>query len=254
MSRTLDPRVTSLPIVLGGMLAFGIAFGYVEAAVVVDLRTALGQSPQPVFPLQEATTETGRLVAIEMGRELATLVMLAGVGIAVGRSWLERLAWCAVAFRAWDLAYYGWLNVFTGWPPALDTWDVLFLLPLPWVGPVWAPMGVSVALVGVGAAAAHRLGRSEPLRIVRWQLAAGIAGGLIVIASFMLDAPSILAGGTPTAFAWLPFVAGLALALRAAVAALAPATVRSAGRDEEHVEVARAADALDAAEFDIARR
>jgi hypothetical protein len=160
-------------------------------------------------------------VAIEMGRELATLVMLAAVGIAVGRSWLERLAWCAVAFGAWDLAYYGWLYVFTGWPPALETWDVLFLLPLPWVGPVWAPMAVSLALVGVGATAARRLGRGEPLGIARWQPAAGIAGGLIVIVSFMLDAPNILAGGAPTAFAWLPFIAGLALALVAAVAALA---------------------------------
>jgi len=212
--------LTGIGVKLAGLLAFGIAFGYVEAAVVVDLRTALGQSPQPIFPLQEATGQTTRLVAIEMGRELATLVMLAAVAIAVGRSWLERLAWCAVAFGTWDIAYYGWLWVFVGWPPALDTWDVLFLLPVPWVGPVWAPVAVSVALVGVGAVAALRLGRSEHLRLAPWHVTAGIAGGLLVIASFMLDAPSILDGDTPSAFAWPPFVGGLALAIVAAVAAL----------------------------------
>ena len=96
--------------------AYAVAMAYVEAAVVVDLNGAIGQQIGAFFPLLPAMT-AGPLILIEMGREAATLVMLAGVGIVAGRSALERLAWTAVAFGIWDIGYYAWLHVFTGWPP-----------------------------------------------------------------------------------------------------------------------------------------
>ena len=203
-----------------GVLAFGVAFGYVEAAVVVYLRTALGLAPEPLFPLQQATGEAGWLVGIEAGRELATLVMLGAVGWVAGTSRLERLAWSAVAFGAWDLTYYGWLWAFSGWPPALTTWDVLFLVPVPWVGPVWAPITVSLALVGVGLLAARRLRRGDALPLEPWHIAGGVAGGVLVVSSFMLDTGDILAGGTPHDFAWPVFLAGMLLAVAASVGAI----------------------------------
>lgn len=202
------------------VLAFGIAFGYVEAAVVVYFQGALGLAAGRLFPLQEASGEAGRLVAIEAGRELATLVMLAAVGMLAGRRPLERLAWAAVAFGAWDIAYYGWLHVFLGWPPDLGTWDVLFLVPAPWVGPVWAPVTVSLALVGVGVAAARRLRGGGELAIAAWQVAAGLAGGVLVVASFLAGAPNAMAGGTPSGYPWPLFAAGMLLAGAAALAAL----------------------------------
>ena len=86
--------------------------------------------------------------------------MIGAVGMLAGRTSVERLAWSAVVFGAWDIGYYAWLYVFSGWPPSLGTTDLLFLIPVPWVGPVWSPVAVSVTLVGVGSCRAH--GRCVP--------------------------------------------------------------------------------------------
>jgi hypothetical protein len=213
------------------ILAFGVAFGYVEAAVVVYLRRALGLEPGPLFPVREASAATSGLVAIELGRELATIVMLAGIGWATGRRGLDRLAWSAVAFGAWDIAYYGWLWVMIGWPSTLDTWDLLFLVPLPWVGPVWAPVAVSAALVGFGLAAARLVGEGRELRLDRRHVAAGVAGGVLVVGSFLVDAGNVAAGGVPASYAWPVFAAGMLVAAAAAVDALrGPATLRRGDR------------------------
>ena len=203
----------------GAVIAFAVAMAYLESAVVVYLRAALGLEPGAIFPLQPAES-LGSFAAIELGREVATLVMLGSIGWLVGRTALERLAWTAVAFGVWDILYYAWLWVFIGWPPFLDTWDLLFLVPVPWVGPVWAPVVVSLALVGFGLAAARRFARGEPPTVRPWELAAGLAGGAIVILSFTLQAGEILAGGLPHDYPWPVFAFGMALALAAAVSAL----------------------------------
>jgi hypothetical protein len=200
---------------------FAVAMAYLESAVVVYLRAALGLDPGVIFPLREPAA-LGSFAAIELGREAATIVMLAAVGWLAGRSAIERLAWTAVAFGMWDIFYYAWLWIFTGWPPALDTWDLLFLIPVPWAGPVWAPVAVSVALVGFGLWAALRVRRGGRVAIGPWQVLGGIAGGVIVVVSFTLQAGEILAGGLPHDYAWTVFVAGMAVAVIAALSALLP--------------------------------
>lgn len=192
-----------------GTYAFSMA--YLESAVVVYLQRALSMTPATLFPLRDQTT-LGILGSIELGREVATLVMLATLGCLAGRTSIERLAWTSVAFGIWDIGYYFWLWVFIGWPTNLGTIDLLFLLPVPWVAPVWAPMMVSVALSFFGLIVAHRIRRGLPM-IVRpkhWFLL--IVGGLVVILSFTLDAAHILDGGMPSAFAWPVFIVGMALA------------------------------------------
>lgn len=201
------------------VLAYAVAMAYLESAVVVYLTLALGGQVGELFPLRPAI-ETGDLVAIEVGREVATLVMIAAAGLLAGRTALERLAWAAVVFGTWDIGYYAWLNVFSGWPPSLSTTDLLFLIPVPWVGPVWSPVAVSVALVGVGLVAARmiRSGRTVALSSRHWL--AGIGGGLLVILSYTLDAGRVMDGGLPGPYPWPLFAAGMLLALAAAVHAL----------------------------------
>ncbi|MGH2358045.1 MAG: hypothetical protein ACRDGJ_08530 [Candidatus Limnocylindria bacterium] len=192
---------------------------YVESAVVVYLRGALDLEANRIFPIL-GPEAVGSLTFIELGRELATLVMLAAIGALVGRSALERLAWAAVAFGVWDIGYYGWLWVFIGWPPGLDTWDLLFLVPLPWVGPVWAPVAVSCALIGFGLVGAIRMRGGIALRVRPWEAAAGLAGGLLVVISFVVDAPAIIAGGMPRDYPWWIFAAGMLMGMVAALAVL----------------------------------
>ena len=196
-------------------IAYALAMAYVEAAVVVYLQTALNARVGAVFPLQPAD-QTGGLIAIEGGREAATIVMIAAVGLLAGRTWLERLAWSAVVFGIWDIGYYAWLYVFSGWPPSLATLDILFLLPVPWVGPVWSPIAVSLALVVVGLSAARVLRTGHRLVIGRRHLLAGVGGGLLVILSYTLDAGRLLDGGLPGPYPWPIFAVGMLAALAAA--------------------------------------
>ena len=177
MRNGMSFRATAATVIL-----FAIAMAYLESAVVVYLQGALGAVVGDIFPLRPAA-EAGDLLLIEVGREVATIVMIATIGALVGRTGLERLAWAAVVFGVWDIGYYVWLQVFTGWPGSLATTDLLFLIPLPWVGPVWSPVLVSRRprrrRVGRGGAPAERGGRPWS---TRWHWVAGIAGGLIVIA------------------------------------------------------------------------
>jgi hypothetical protein len=211
MGSQLSFRATAVVV-----LVFAVAMAYLESAVVVYLTLALGGQVGEIFPLRPAI-EAGELVAIEVGREAATLVMIGTVGMLVGRTWVERLAWSAVVFGAWDIGYYAWLYVFAGWPPSLGTTDLLFLIPVPWVGPVWSPVAVSVALVGVGLAAARSLRSGRPLVLRGWHWAAGLAGGVLVILSWTIDFGSLVDGGLPGPYPWPLFAAGMVLALVAAL-------------------------------------
>ena len=200
------------------VLVFGIAMGFLEAAVVVYLRAALGIVPSNVPAHDPATL--GTFEAIEVARELATLVMIAAVGWLAGRTRLERLAWAAVAFGTWDIVYYLGLRVAIGWPPSFDTWDVLFLVPVAWVGPVWAPVVVSASLMVVGLTAARHLRAGRPVVVGPVRAIGALAGGSLVIVSFLVDTNRVLAGDSAAWTGWPVFWAGMALAAAATAAAL----------------------------------
>ncbi len=201
------------------VVVFATAMSYLESAVVVYLQRAIGIDPDHLFPLQDGEL-VGNLAAIEVGREFATLVMLGAVGWMAGRRWVDRLAWTSVAFGLWDIGYYFWLWLFVGWPHSPATWDVLFLIPVPWAGPVWAPIAVSAALIGFGLEAVRRTDAGLLPRVSLLRGAGAIAGGLIVIASFAANAPALLAGGMPGWFPWPVFVVGMVVAGWAAAASL----------------------------------
>ncbi len=199
------------------VIAFGVAMGYLEAAVVVYLRSAIDAGT--VVPAYDPAT-FGSFEAIEIARELATLVMIATVGWLAGRTGLERLAWAAVVFGTWDIVYYVGLRLAIGWPPALETWDVLFLVPAPWVGPVWAPIVVSAALVASGLAAARRVRAGRQIVVGPVRAVAALAGGGLVVLSFLVDTDRVLAGDLSPWTGWPVFWTGIGMATAATSSAL----------------------------------
>ena len=201
------------------VILFAVAMAYLESAVVVYLQRALSITPDTLFPLQSQSM-VGDLGGIEVGREVATLVMLVAVGCLVGRRGVDRLAWTAVAFGVWDIFYYVWLWVFVGWPHSPGTWDVLFLLPAPWSGPVWAPVVVDVALILAGLATGREVIAGRIPRVTVPRGAGAVAGGILVIAAFVANAPALLDGRMPGWFPWPLFVAGMIVAGWGAAASL----------------------------------
>ena len=116
---------------------FGIAFGHLEGVVVYYLRLILTSS----LPLQNWTNS---LLFIEQTREFATIVMLVVFAWLIGKTNWEKLAIFLWTFAIWDLFYYLSLYIMLGWPSSLSTMDVLFLIPAPWVAPVWVPIAVMI--------------------------------------------------------------------------------------------------------------
>ena len=116
------------------VVAFAIAFAWVETSVVVYLREIYFEGSFS-FPLvvhwEEGRHVVDQLVRIEFGREIATMLMLAAVGCVAGRNALHRFCFFMIAFGVWDVFYYIWLRVLVGWPQSLMTWDLLFFVPLP---------------------------------------------------------------------------------------------------------------------------
>ena len=130
----------SLKLVL--LAVFGIAMAHLEGVVVVYLRKALGildteSNNEAVRSFPE------RYLRIEMTREAATIIMLVVIAFLVGTSWVERGILFLWTFAFWDLFYYVSLYILIKWPPAFTTTDVLFLIPVPWISPVWFQIAVS---------------------------------------------------------------------------------------------------------------
>src|SRR5438477_9592313 len=132
------------------VVIYAAGMAWVEAAVVFYLRTMVDR----IEPYQPNPLPFGSGFAqAELIREAATLVMLLTVGILAGRNWRSRLGYFAIAFGVWDICYYLFLKVMCGWPHSLLDWDILFLLPLPWWGPVIAPVSIAVLMILWGSLA-----------------------------------------------------------------------------------------------------
>jgi len=122
---------------------FAVAMAYLESAVVVYLRALYGIEDL----LRDIPLTADIFTGIEIGREAATLIMLVIIGMISSKDWQKRIGYSIFAFAIWDIFYYIWLYVFIQWPKSLFEWDILFLIPLPWWGPVITPIIISIFLI-----------------------------------------------------------------------------------------------------------
>ena len=199
----------------GVVALFAAAMAWVEAAVVYYLRVLIGRvEPYQLDPLPVSVG----LGKIELVREVATLVMLFAVGWLAGRTRRSRLGYAMLAFGLWDILYYVFLIPMSGWPRSLLDWDILFLLPLPWWGPVLAPVLIAALMAILGVLISQF---DEPERRVwpgrlAWSL--NFAGVALALYVFIADAIRAVGGGVeavrtvlPVWFNWPLFTVALAL-------------------------------------------
>ncbi len=184
---------------------FSVTFAFVEAAVVIYLRT-LYYPEGFAFPLKLISADH---LVVELAREFATIVMLATAGMLAGRTRWQRFAYFIIAFGLWDIFYYVWLKVAINWPASLFEWDILFLIPLPWIGPVIAPVLISTLMIVAG------------LFILRWEESGvsfkpprsawvlSVAGSAIILYSFMWDIEAGLRAALPEPYRYELLVMGL---------------------------------------------
>ena len=197
------------------VVLFAIAMAWVESAVVFDLRTMVDR----IVPYQpDPLPLVGKLGPVELVRELATMIMLLTVGVLAGKTWRARWGYAFVAFGVWDIFYYVFLKVMCGWPHSLLDWDILFLLPLPWWGPVLAPVLIALLMIfwGTLASQIEHQPASRVSTVATWSIA--FTGMLLAQYVFMADSIRVADQGVevirkvlPTDFNWPLFLIALAL-------------------------------------------
>ena len=197
------------------VVVFATAMAWVESAVVFYLRTMIDRivpyQPDPL-PISMGFGQA------ELVREVATLVMLLTAGWLAGRNRRVRWAYAMLAFGVWDIGYYAFLKVMDGWPHSLLDWDILFLLPLPWWGPVLAPVAIALLLWAGGTLVIAYDRPEQPLwpSAATWRLSALGCG--LALYTFMADTLRAASGGVesvrtvlPAVFNWPLFVVAFVL-------------------------------------------
>jgi len=162
---------------------FAIAMGFLEAIVVVYLREIY--YPQGFeFPLN---TFSSKMLSVEWIREISTIIMLVTIGIIAGKNFLQKFSFFLYTFAIWDIFYYVALKLILNWPPSLLTWDILFLIPVPWVGPVLAPIICSLTMILLGGSIVflQEKGYIVKMKVPDWVLL--FSGAFMIFCSFIWD-------------------------------------------------------------------
>jgi hypothetical protein len=205
------------------VVAFAAAMAWVESASVYYLRLLVNR----VQPYQQDPLPiVGALGNVELVREAATLMMLLTTGMLAGRTWQRRIGYMAIAFGVWDILYYVFLWIMSDWPASLLDWDILFLLPLPWWGPVLAPVSIALLMIAWGTLATQWPDRAAAAGLTPALWVSSSIGIVLALAVFMADALIALPEGRdavirvlPTSFNWPLFAVALLL-MAAPVASL----------------------------------
>lgn len=177
---------------------FSIAMAFMESAVVVYIRELLYPGGFE-FPL--AAME-GRLALTEILREAATMIMLAVIGTMAGKNLAERFAWFIYAFAIWDVFYYLFLYLLIGWPENLMVWDVLFLIPVTWTGPVLSPLIVCLFMITLSQLVIWYSSAGAKVKLTGQEWLMLVTGAIVIIVAFAWDYSSFILGHYSFAELW----------------------------------------------------
>jgi len=189
---------------------YAMAMAFLEALFVVYLRNISHPIGSSLFNL-------------ELGREAATIIMLACVGILAGRERHEKFSFFMFGFAIWDIFYYVFLKLVLNWPPSIMTWDTLFYIPVKWFSPVLAPVIVSVTLIMFSLAIEKAEGTKKKVVVKTKEEGLLIIGCVMILFTFIYDYLRIIVSGmslsssqllsilnayTPTTYNWPLFIIG----------------------------------------------
>lgn len=160
--------------------------GFLEAIVVVYVRE-LYYPEGFSFPLELLPP---RIFVIELVREFSTMIMLLSFGFLIGKSTLEKFSWFLFSFGVWDIFYYVALKLFLNWPESILTWDILFLIPITWVGPVLAPLICSLTMIFFALSVFARIQAPKNIKPVFWYTI--LLGAALIFSSFIFDYTKLL--------------------------------------------------------------
>jgi len=190
---------------------FAAAFGYIEAGVVVYLRAII--YPEGFsFPLKNIPQN---LLATEIYREIATLIVLFTLAMLAKHRLFKRLAFFLYAFAVWDIFYYIWLKVLINWPSSLLDWDVLFLIPCVWSSPVLSPVIISMTIIAWSQVLLFVGKKTGKPRMTGAQISLLLLSGALMLASFFWNAPVIARQQAPVSYPWAMLIAAEILSFSA---------------------------------------
>ncbi|MCD6454105.1 MAG: hypothetical protein J7L62_02255 [Candidatus Aminicenantes bacterium] len=195
------------------LTVFSISFAYVESAVVVYLRSLAGKL-MDIFPMPFLSP---MISAIELGREASTILILIAIGYIAEKTPVRRFYAFLYVFGLWDILYYAWLKIFIGWPQSIFDFDLLFLIPLPWIGPVISPVLIALIFCFTGSLVLLKEGEEFHFKLIDGMMV--IFGGLILILNFLLSSIEIVAisgvkgleSFQPHSFNWEIYLVGIIL-------------------------------------------
>jgi len=191
------------------LMIWGAAFGYMEAAVVVYLRELY--YPQGfTFPL---VIIQGSIMLTEVLREAATLLIMWATVCLVYKRLQSRVAAFVILFGAWDIFYCIFLKLLLNWPESLGTWDILFLIPAAWLGPVWAPVLISIGFIYTGTITLIRNHQNHFLHFGRGFILLELFAAFLIIISFMIPGASVVEQTLPSHFPWHLFLTGFLIGI-----------------------------------------
>jgi len=188
---------------------WGIAFAAIEAAVVVYLRKIYfpGNFSFPPLPVD------GLFVSVEIMRELATLIIMWAVAELIRDRFTEKLAVFMILFGIWDIFYYLFLKIVIHWPENFATWDVLFLIPVVWIGPIWAPVLVSVFLIAAGTLGLIFTSKGFDLQPPFWLWLCELFAMSVIVVSFLVPGNRVTQNLAPGPYPWELLAGGLIFGL-----------------------------------------
>lgn len=186
---------------------FAISFAFIESSIVIYLRK-LYYPEGFSFPLKFIQDE---VIKVEFLREISSIFLIFSVSVLSGKTRVLKVASFFYIFGLWDIFYYIFLYIFLKWPKSFYEWDLLFLVPIPWVSPVYAPLFCSLSFIIISILVLYLWKEGYPFSIKSRDFTISLVSLSLILISFFNESKKVILGGIPEDFPFFLYFFGLIL-------------------------------------------